>query len=117
MQPDDAPLPTGITLGNALAGVPCGIQPGSGNYHLRLAGCDDCNAWELLRLTLEQVETLHWTGYVRQAMYEAYLHVWATNVPRFSPLGIEWATPPSDPEVIALVDLLRRLDAKARGNR
>lgn len=93
--------------GNALAGVRCPILPGSGNYHFRLAGCDDCNIRDFARLTLEAVERLCHAGYVGQAMFEAYRHVWATAAPRFSSLGNGWADPPTDPEVVALAALFR----------
>lgn len=95
--------------GNALAGVRCSIAPGSGNYHLRLAGCDDCTVRELIGMTLGQMEGLHQTGYVRQALYEAYMHVWATGAPRFSSLADGWTSTPMDPEVAALVGLFREV--------
>ena len=93
--------------GVALIGSRCTIEPGSGNYHLRLAGCDDCDARHLARMTLEQVEGLYHDGYVRQAMFEAFMYVWATGAPRFSSLGDNWRDAPADPEVSALVARFR----------
>lgn len=91
--------------GNALAGVRCNLAPG--NYHLALAGCDDCNARAAARMTLEKVEDGYNHGYIAQPLFEAYMHCWATGAPRYSSLADGWTEPPTDPEVAALVELIR----------
>jgi hypothetical protein len=93
--------------GNALTGVRCDIQPGSGNYHLRLAGCDDCNVRDFAQKSLEDIDYLYHRGYVGQAMYEAYTYVWATSATRYGSYDA-WAVPPTDPEVVALIGLFQR---------
>lgn len=97
--------PVTATKGNARTGVRCGLGPG--NIHLRLAGCDDCNARTAARMTLGRAEDAYNHGYMSQALFEAYMHVWATGAPRFSSLGDGWTAPPTDPEVIALVTMIR----------
>lgn len=97
------------TKGNARTGDRCGLEPG--NVHLRLAGCDDCNARTVARMTLERVEDDYRTGYVGQALFEAYMHCWATGAARFSSLGDGWTEPPTDPKVTALVALIRGVPA------
>lgn len=94
-------------LGSARAGTRCAIVPGSGNYHLRLAGCDDCTVRDLAARPLGWVEESYHAGYVGQAMYEAYRHAWATGAPRFSSLADGWRDAPSDPEVVELVARFR----------
>lgn len=91
--------------GNARTGVRCGLEPG--NIHLALAGCDDCNARTIARKSLDRVEEGYNAGYIGQALFEAYMHVWATGAVRFSSLGDNWTTPPTDPEVTALVALIK----------
>jgi hypothetical protein len=105
------------TKGNALTGVRCTIEPGSGNYHLRLAGCDDCNVREFSRKSLGQIEDLYQAGYIRQAMFEAYMHVWATSATHSSSVGDGWTTPATNPEVIALVDLFQKALAERKAER
>jgi hypothetical protein len=102
------------TKGNALTGVRCTIEPGGGNYHLRLAGCDDCNVRELARMSLGQVEGLYHGDYVRQPVFEAYMHVWATSATHFSSLGNNWTETPTDPEVAALVELFHKAVAERK---
>lgn len=92
-------------LGNAVTGDRCDLE--AGNYHLSLAGCDDCNARRVRRMTLEQVEGGYNEGYIGQALWEAYMHCWATGAPRFGSIGDGWDATPSDPEVLALVALIR----------
>lgn len=94
-----------MTLGSVVAQTACDLEPG--NRHLALAGCDHCDTRTLARLTLAQAEDGYNRGYYRQAMYEAYMHVWATGAVRFSSLADGWETPPTDPEVTALVALIR----------
>jgi hypothetical protein len=53
------------------------------------------------------VEDWYRAGYISQAQFEAYMHVWATGAPRFSTLGRGWTEPPTDPGVAALVDEIR----------
>ena len=101
------------TLGNAATGVRCdldrtSLRTAAGNYHLVLAGCDDCNARWVARMSLERVERWYNSGHIRQALYEAYMHCWATGATRFSSLGAEYEAPPADPEVAALVALIRK---------
>lgn len=45
-------------------------------------------------------------GRISQAEFEAYMHVWATAVPRFSTVANPWREPPGDPEVAAIADAL-----------
>lgn len=94
-------------LGSARTGLACSIKPGRGNYHFRLSGCDTCLTRDLARQTLAQVEGLYHAGYVGQATFEAYMHVWATGAPRFSSLADGWTDPPTNPEVATLVAWLR----------
>lgn len=102
-------------IGTARTGLRCSIKRGSGNYHLRLSGCDDCQVRDLARKTLAQVEELYHTGHVRQSMFEAYMHVWATGADRYSSLGDGWTDPPTDREVGALVAWFRENLAVRRG--
>lgn len=100
------------TLGNAATGVRCDLERNSlrtapGDYHLVLAGCDDCNARWVASMSLELVEQWYRSGHVRQALYEAYMHVWSTGAVRYSSIGDGWEAPPTDPEVTALVALIR----------
>jgi hypothetical protein len=101
--------------GSAVTGLRCSIKPGRGNYHLALAGCDDCNMRALRYVTLGRVEEEYQQGYIGQALFEAYMHVWATGAPRFSSLGDGWTDPPTDPEVAALVALFRATPVEVRG--
>jgi hypothetical protein len=65
--------------GNALAGVRCGIPAGDSNYHLDGARCDDCDVAGLLGRSLGWVQDRYRNGYIRQAMFDAFTHVWATG--------------------------------------
>ena len=104
------------TKGSALLGTHCDIEPGSGNYHMRLRGCDDCNLRELLSKSLGGVEDLYHQGYVRQPIFEAYMHVWATSAPRYSSAGAGWMDEPTDPEVVELVLRFRKAVAEKTGD-
>lgn len=105
-----------------LIGAPGHYRPGADTNHF-LGRCDECDARYLVRMTLAEVES--WSevkgergkaGAVRQAMFEAYMHVWATGAPRFSSLGSGWTEPPTDPEVIALVAEIRRAAEEKKGD-
>lgn len=96
-------------LGDAAAGVRCTIIPGTGDYHLALAGCDDCTVRHLSRKTLDQVEDMYHRGYVDQDTYEAYRHVWATAAPRFSSLADGWKEPPNTERARTLAQWFRDL--------
>lgn len=98
------------TLGSVVAGLQCDLEPG--NWHFMSAGCDHCDARRVAAMTLQQVENWYRYGNIRQPVYEAYMHAWATGAPRFSTLGHGWETPPTDPEVIALVQLIRTKGAR-----
>lgn len=102
--------------GSALLGTHCDIEPGSGNYHLRLSGCDDCNLSELMSKSLGQVDDLYHQGYVSQPMFEAYMHMWATSATRHSSAGAGWTDEPTDPEVIELVLRFRKAIAAKAGD-
>jgi hypothetical protein len=103
-----------------LIGDPGHYVPGADTNHF-LGLCDECDARYLVRMTLAQVES--WgpfgeagkAGAVRQAMYEAFMHVWATGAPRFSSLGDGWTAEPTDPEVIALVAEIRQAAEEKKG--
>jgi hypothetical protein len=62
--------------------------------------------------TLAEVENWYRAGYISQAEFEAYMHVWATGAPRFSSLGHGWTDPPTAPEVVGLVAKLRAAGGK-----
>lgn len=94
-----------MTKGNALTGIRCDLEPG--NRHLALARCDDCDARWVRHMTLEQVEDWYNRGTITQALYEAYRHCWATGAPRFGSISDGWDATPDDPEVLALVALIR----------
>lgn len=68
--------------------------------------CDECAALTLARCNLDQVENMYNTGRIRQALYEAYTHLWATTAVRYGSYG-SWTVPPTDPETVALVRMLR----------
>jgi hypothetical protein len=93
------------TRGDWATGARCSLEPG--NAHLALAGCDDCDIRVLLSSTLGRVEESYRSGYIRQAQYEAFMHVWSTSAPRFSSLADGWREPPTDPEVNELVKRMR----------
>jgi len=95
-----------------IIGAPGHYRPGADTNHF-LGHCDECDARYLARMSLEEVQdwgpfsgTPGKAGTVRQALYEAYCHVWATSAVRFgTTYGYE--VPPTDPEVIELVAALR----------
>lgn len=93
--------------GSALNGTFCEIEPGSSNYHLRLAFCDDCNLNELLTKSLEAVDDMYRQGYVRQPMFEAYMYVWATSATRSASYD-PWTVEPTDAEVVELIARFRK---------
>src|SRR5512138_103989 len=105
-----------------IIGAPGHYRPGADTNHF-LGLCDECDVHHLARMTLAQVES--WgpngergkAGAVRQAMFEAYMYVWATGAPRFSNLGAGWTEEPTDPEVIELVAALREAVASRRTDR
>lgn len=70
-------------------------------------GCFSCCrlAWLLLATPDDAQHELH-RGGISQAEFEAYMHVWATAVPRFSSVGRGWTDPPSDADVASIADLL-----------
>lgn len=94
-----------------IIGPPGHYRQGANHF---LGLCDECDAQYLSRMTLDEVHdwgpfsgTRGKIGTIRQAMYEAYCHVWATEVHRFgSTYGHE--TEPTDGEVIELVAELRK---------
>jgi hypothetical protein len=88
-------------------------RPGADTNHF-LGLCDECDARYLVRMTLAEVES--WSevkgergkaGAVRQALFEAYMHVWATGAVRFSSLADGWRAEPVDAEVNELVAEIR----------
>jgi hypothetical protein len=96
-----------------IIGEPGHYRPQAHTNHF-LGLCDECDARYLVNMTLAQVED--WgpngshgkAGAVRRAMFEAYMHVWATGAPpRFSSLADGWKDEPTDPEVVELVSMLR----------
>ena len=100
-----------------IIGAPGHYRPGADTNHF-LGLCDECDVHYLARMNLEEVRdwgpfsgTLGKAGVIRQALYEAYCHVWATSAARFgTTYGYE--APPTDPEVIELVAALREAVAK-----
>lgn len=70
-------------------------------------GCFPCCrlAW-LLRATPDKAQHELHRGGISQAEFEAYMHVWATSVPRFSSVGCGWTDLPSDAEVASIADHL-----------
>lgn len=101
-----------------IIGDPGHYRPGADTNHF-LGLCDECDARYLVRMSLAEVQD--WgpfgshgkAGAVRQALYEAYVYVWATSAPRFgSTYGYE--VPPTDPEVIELVEMLRTAGAELK---
>lgn len=103
-----------------LIGTPGHYRPGADTNHF-LGLCDECDARYLAGMTLAQVES--WgpngergkAGAVRQAMFEAFMHVWATGAFRFSNLGAGWTEEPTDPEVIELVAEIRKAAEERKG--
>lgn len=95
-----------------ITGEPGHYQPGADTNHF-LGLCDECDVHHLARMSLEEVQdwgpfsgTPGKAGTIRQALYEAYCHVWAVSTTRFgATYGYE--IPPTDPEVIELVEALR----------
>jgi|SRR5690554_5303284 len=102
-----------------IIGAPGHYRPGADTNHF-LGLCDECDVHRLARMGLEEVQdwgpfsgTPGKAGAIRQALYEAYCHVWATSAVRFgTTYGYE--VPPTDPEVIELVAALREADEQAR---
>lgn len=97
-----------------IIGAPGHYRPGAKTNHF-LGNCDECDVRYLARMSLEEVQdwgpfsgTPGKAGVIRQALYEAYCHVWATSVVRFgTTYGYEVV--PTDPEVIELVAALREV--------
>lgn len=96
-----------------IIGEPGHYRPEANTNHF-LGLCDECDARHLSYMTMEQMED--WSeisgsrgkvGTIRQAMYEAYMHVWATSTFRYSSLGNGWENEPTDPDVVELVSMLR----------
>lgn len=85
-------------------------KPGADTNHFLGAQCNECNAHYLVRMSLEQVENWYRVGHVGQALFEAYMHVWATGAARFGNY-LPWKVPPGDPEVVELVRMLREAAA------
>jgi hypothetical protein len=79
--------------------------------HFMLTGCNDCCAYTVSVMTLEQVEGWYQYGAVSQDVYEAYCHAWATSAPRFSSAWDSWKRSPAIPEVVRLVAILRGVHA------
>jgi hypothetical protein len=100
-------------MGSVAADTRCAL-PWPADYHLIYAGCDDCDARRVASYSLEKVEEGYRYGQVRQALFEAYMHVWATGAPRFSHLGDQWTEAPTDPEVAGLVERIREAAAARR---
>ena len=96
-------------VGDILAGVRCTLV--GLDAHFMSVGCDDCDARRLARTSLDRVEQWYRYGNIRQEVYEAFMHCWATGAVRFSTLGHGWETPPTDPHVVALVALIREAAA------
>lgn len=105
-----------------LIGDPGHYVPGADINHF-LGLCDECDARYLTRMTLAEVES--WgpngergkAGAVRQAMFEAYMHVWATGAVRFSSLADGWRAEPLDTEVNELVAEIRKAAEELKGYR
>lgn len=98
-------------------------RPGADTNHF-LGLCDECDARYLVGMTLEQAES--WSevkgergkaGAIRQAVFEAYMHVWATGAVRFSSLADGWRAEPVDPEVNELVAEIREAAREREDNR
>jgi hypothetical protein len=84
-----------------------------------LGRCHDCDVQYMAFMTLDQADNWYRQGVLDQDEYEAYCHVWATSVYRYSSTG-SWRKSPVIPEVVRLVAILRgvhalRVTAKRRG--
>ncbi len=77
-----------------------------GNIHLTTAGCVECDAFRLSKMSRGAVEEHYQTGRIGQVEFEAYMFVWATSTTRHSAGG--WAEEPTDPEVVEIVAAIRR---------
>jgi hypothetical protein len=72
-------------------------------------GCFPCcrMAW-LLRHTYDDAEHELHRGGISAVEFEAFGHVWATSADRFSSLANGWREPPTDPDVLGVVDAMRK---------
>jgi hypothetical protein len=101
---DPAPFPE--VKGSVLKGTTCSIDPNGSNIHLS-GICDHCDARVLAGKSFQAVEDMYGRGQIRQALFEAYMHTWATGAARFSGLADGHREAPTDPEVVGLVALIR----------
>lgn len=83
------------------------FKPGADTNHF-LGRCAECDAHYMARMNLDQVQKWYETGHFSQAKYEAYRHLWATSAYRYSSEGAGWHDKPTDPDVIAFCDLLKK---------
>lgn len=102
-----------------IIGAPGHYRPGADTNHF-LGLCDECDVHRLARMNPEEVQdwgpfsgTPGKAGAIRQALYEAYCHVWATSAVRVG-ASYGYEVPPTDPEVIELVAALREAVANRR---
>jgi hypothetical protein len=87
--------------------------------HFMLTGCNDCCAYTVSGMTMDQVDHWYCYGAVSQDVYEAYCHVWATACFRYSASAGGKASPVI-PEVVRVVAIMRgvlalRVTAKRQG--
>lgn len=77
------------------------------SMHFLNRGCLGCDAYTLRRSSLDTVDAMYRDGRIGQDWFEAYMHVWATSVHRYSSNGAGWSESPTETAVIERATALR----------
>lgn len=98
-----------------ILGPPGHFRPGADTNHF-MGRCAECDAHYMAGMNLDRVQGWYETGHFNQVKYEAYRHLWATSAYHYGSNGAGWHDAPTDPDVIAFCDLLKRaMRAKGGG--
>lgn len=87
-----------------IIGEPGHWKPGADTNHF-LGLCDECDAHYLTTVSADGADDWYRQGILGQDMFEAFMHAWVTSAYRYGYDG--WKSPPTDPTVIELVELIR----------
>lgn len=88
-------------------------SPGVDTNHF-IGRCDECDAHYVSRMSFERLELAFREGQVGQALFEAYMHLWATSrAHQYSGIGAGWSELPTDPQVLGFVEAIRAANPAA----